>query len=48
MNCPDSYNDDQQGYYLDQAEEILALGLAEMLTNDHKEALKKEQEDELC
>jgi len=48
MSCPDHFNDDQQSYYLEQAQEILALGMADMLTEDHKQALEMERKNELC
>ena len=48
MICPDGFDDDQYGYYLSQAKEILSSGLTDNLTEDHKQALEKERKDELC
>ena len=46
MTCPDSFDDDQQGYYLEQAQAMLATGMGEMLTEDHKQALQAEEDNE--
>lgn len=43
MNCPDSYNDDQQGFYYDEARKILQGKLDKPLTDDHQQALMAEQ-----
>ena len=47
MSCPDHINDDSQDHYLEQAQDILASGCSEMLTEDHKQALQWEKDNEI-
>ena len=42
MTCPDSYNDDQQGFYYDEARQILKGKLAKPLTEAHHQAISAE------
>lgn len=48
MSCPEYFNDDSQDHYLKQAHDILAAGRPDMLTEDHKQALQWEKDNELC